>query len=132
MKTLQQRLTDFNKPLLPQMVKLKYESMATSSFRFFRGTCHLFYEDLSVASPLPTSPITWTCGDLHIENYGSYKADNRLVYFDMNDFEEGLLAPATWEISRMLTSIFVAFDSLKISEKEAERMVQLFLKTYSA
>lgn len=115
------------------MVRLKYEAMAENAFRFYRGTCHIFYEDLSGAKKqFPKSPLTWISGDLHIENYGSYKGDNRLVYFDMNDFDEGLLAPANWELSRMLTSIFIAFDSLKIGDDEAMRMAQLFLKTYSA
>src|ERR1700761_4170880 len=131
MATLHQRITDFNKPLLPQMVQLKYANMATSTFVFFRGTCHLFYEDLVAAKPLPPSPVTWTCGDLHIENFGSYKADNRLVYFDMNDFDEGILAPAAWELSRMITSIFVAFDSLDIPEASAMNAVEHFLERYS-
>lgn len=133
MHKISQRIIDFNKHLLPHMVRLKYEAMAENAFRFYRGTCHIFYEDLSQAvKPFPKSPLVWICGDLHIENYGSYKGDNRLVYFDLNDFDEGLLAPVSWELSRMLTSIFVAFDSLKISDDEAMRMVQLFLKSYSS
>ncbi|WP_448701486.1 DUF2252 domain-containing protein [Mucilaginibacter sp. AW1-3] len=133
MHKISQRLIDFNAPLLPDMVRLKYEAMAENAFRFYRGTCHIFYEDLGkVHQSLPKSPLTWICGDLHIENYGSYKGDNRLVYFDLNDFDEGLLAPASWEITRMLTSIFIAFDSLEIGDEEAMRMVQLFVKTYSA
>ncbi len=44
-----------------------------------------FYEDLQDV-PLPQSPNTWICGDLHLENFGSYKANNKLVYFDLNDF----------------------------------------------
>jgi len=115
------------------MVRLKYEAMIENAFRFYRGTCHIFYEDLSlIEKKFPKSPLAWICGDLHIENYGSYKGDNRLVYFDVNDFDEGLLAPANWELSRMLTSIFIAFDSLKIGDDEAMRMAQLFLKSYSA
>jgi len=132
MHQVSERIKEFNADFLQHMVKLKYEAMSENAFRFYRGTCHLYYQDLSQANAMPPSPLTWTCGDLHIENYGSYKGDNRLVYFDMNDFDEGLLAPATWEISRMLTCIFVAFESLKISENEAERMVQLFLKNYSS
>lgn len=131
MSNLFQRITAFNQPLLPQMVQLKYAAMAGSAFVFFRGTCHLFYEDLSRAKPLPESPVTWTCGDLHIENFGSYKADNRLVYFDMNDFDESLLAPAAWEICRMVTSIFVAFDSLDIPAKDALNAAKHFLDRYS-
>jgi len=132
MPNLYVRITAFNAPLLPQMVQLKYKLMSGSAFIFFRGTCHLFYEDLATARSLPPSPVTWTCGDLHVENYGSYKADNRLVYFDMNDFDEGVLAPAASEITRMLTSIFVGFDSLGIPEASATKTVQHFLDRYSS
>jgi uncharacterized protein (DUF2252 family) len=129
---LLERLITFNTGLLPDMLELKYEAMAENVFRFFRGACHLFYEDLAKAAPLPLSPLAWICGDLHIENFGSYKGDNKLVYFDLNDFDEGLLAPASYELARMVTSIFIAFDSLKIAPEKSRKMAQLFLKTYSA
>jgi uncharacterized protein (DUF2252 family) len=131
MSTLSKRLIDFNTGLLPDMLQLKYEAMAESAFRFYRGTCHLFYEDLAKAE-LPLSPLTWICGDLHIENYGSFKGDNKLVYFDLNDFDEAILAPASFELLRMLTSIFIAFDSLGFEKEKAANMARLFLKTYSA
>jgi uncharacterized protein (DUF2252 family) len=130
MLQLFKRLIEFNTGLLPEMVQLKYEAMAESAFRFYRGTCHLFYEDLAKAE-LPLSPLTWICGDLHIENYGSYKGDNKLVYFDLNDFDEALLAPASYELLRMLTSIFIAFDSLGFEKAKALNMARLFLKTYA-
>ncbi|WP_428331734.1 DUF2252 domain-containing protein [Mucilaginibacter sp.] len=132
MSTLFNRLTNFNYGLLPEMLQIKYEAMAENAFRFFRGTCHLFYEDLSFARPLPLSPLVWICGDLHIENFGSYKGDNKLVYFDLNDFDEAVLAPASYEVARMVTSIFIAFDNLEIEDAKALNMAKLFLKTYSA
>src|ERR1700754_3968411 len=132
MKQLYERLKGFNAGLLPEKVQLKYEAMAENVFRFFRGTCHLFYEDLAAAEPLPLSPLAWICGDLHLENFGSYKADNKLVYFDLNDFDEAVLAPCAWEIVRMVTSIFIAFENLEIEEERAVKMAQLFIKSYSA
>src|ERR1700749_2288096 len=132
MNKLYNRLIGFNKGLLPEMVRLKYGAMAENAFRFLRGTCHLFYEDLAAAEPLPLSPLAWICGDLHIENFGSYKGDNKLVYFDLNDFDEALLAPASYETVRMVTSIFIAFDNLGFAEEKALKMTQLYLKTYSA
>ena len=91
MSNLYDRLTAYNRGLLREMLPMKYEAMAENAFRFYRGTCHLFYEDLVVADPLPFSPQVWICGDLHLENFGSYKGDNKLLYFDLNDFDEGLL-----------------------------------------
>lgn len=132
MDNIYERITAYNKNFLPDMIKLKYEAMAENIFRFYRGTCHLFYEDLAATNSLPPSPLTWICGDLHLENFGSYKGDNGLVYFDLNDFDEGVLAPASWELVRLLGSIFIAFKSLDISDDKAYKMAQLLLKTYSA
>jgi len=110
---------------------MKYEIMAEDPFRFFRGTCHLFYEDLSGAENFPSSPIAWICGDLHLENFGTYKGDNRLIYFDLNDFDEALLAPAAWEVVRMVTSIFVGCESLGINKKEIRQIADLFIRSYT-
>ncbi len=131
MKDCLKRIEEYNEGRIPEMLKVKYKLMQGDPFRFFRGSANLFYEDLHVNNPLPHSPLSWICGDLHLENYGSFKGDNRLVYFDMNDFDEAMLAPAVLDIARMVCSIFVAFDSLKIEEAKAVKMAQLFLKTYS-
>src|SRR5882757_1241399 len=106
--------------------------MAENPFRFFRGACHLFYEDLQHSDALPLYPLSWISGDLHLENFGTYKGDNRLVYFDVNDFDEGALAPAVWELARMVTSIYTGLDSLGIKKKESTRMAGLFLNRYSS
>jgi uncharacterized protein (DUF2252 family) len=132
MSKLSEALKAFNAPLAPDMVKLKYQFMAENIFRFYRGADHLFYQDLAKEKNFPSSPLTWTCGDLHLENFGSYKADNKLVYFDLNDFDEAVLAPAAWEIARMVTSILIAFESLKIEPEKARKMAQLFLKSYTS
>ncbi|HEY5326251.1 MAG TPA: DUF2252 family protein [Mucilaginibacter sp.] len=132
MPTIYERLTAFNKNRLPDMVKLKYKAMSLNVFGFYRGTCHLFYEDLSAADPLPPSPLTWVCGDLHLENYGSFKGDDHQEYFDLNDFDEALLAPCAWEITRMLTSIVIAFDSMGVKEDDTLKIAQQFLSGYSS
>lgn len=130
MSSIFQRIQHFNKGYLPDKVQLKYQSMSDSPYRFFRGTCHLFYEDLYKTSQLPGSPHVWISGDLHVENLGTFKGDNRLVYFDLNDFDEAILGFVNWELVRMTTSIFVAFEYLKIEDKKAVKWANLFLNTY--
>ena len=105
--------------------------MAESRFRFFRGSGHLFYEDLSKAEHFPVSPPAWICGDMHIENFGSFKGDNRQVYFDLNDFDEAILAPCLWEVVRMLTSILLAFEGLDLPKKEALNVTRQFIDVYA-
>jgi uncharacterized protein (DUF2252 family) len=129
--SIAERIKQFNSSRVPAYTVLKYQMMAENPFRFLRGTCHLFYEDLAGSDALPGYPLSWICGDLHLENFGSYKGDNRLVYFDLNDFDEGALAPVTWELARMVTSIFTGFESVGIKRKEATHVARLFLQTYS-
>jgi len=132
MSKLSERILGFNKGLLPETLLYKYEAMAENAFRFYRGTCSLFYEDLQACPDLLPSPMAWICGDLHLENFGSYLGENKVVYFDLNDFDEAVLAPASYELVRLLASIFIAFESLKIEPEKARNMAQLFLRTYSA
>lgn len=105
--------------------------MQESPFRFFRGSCHLFYEDFACNRPWDDPTKVWICGDLHLENYGSYKAGNGQVYFDVVDFDEAVLAPATWEVARTLSSIFLAASSMGMALKAAEELAMKFFKTYN-
>ncbi len=86
----------------------KYERMTEDLYRFFRATGHLFYSDFAQHFSTVDTSRVWGCGDLHLQNFGTYKAENRLVYFDINDFDDACLLPATWELGRMLTSIHLA------------------------
>lgn len=132
MHTLPKRIKDFNAARLSDLVQLKYDLMAENMYRFYRGTCHLFYEDLAENEKnVPGSPVVWISGDLHLENFGTFKGDNRMVYFDLNDFDEAVLAPATWELVRIVTSIFIAFESLDIEQRKAQNMAELFLRSYA-
>ncbi len=126
-----ERIQHFNQGRIPELLQLKYKNMQADPFAFFRGTCHLFYEDWPKESVLNTAPAVWVCGDLHLENFGSYKGDNRLVYFDINDFDEAVLAPCTWDLARLLTSILVGARSLNVNESEALCLCNCFLLKYT-
>lgn len=130
METIFSRILDFNKDRQPVFMNIKYKALTDSPFRFFRGTCHLFYQDLAKNMPVKDNTGIWICGDLHLENFGSYKGANGLVYFDLNDFDEAILAPATWEILRVLTSIHLAVDVLKAERGVADKLVNCFFQNY--
>jgi len=122
----------FNAGRDPERLALKYANMRASPFAFLRGTCHLFYQRLPAAPVLAEAPAVWCCGDLHLQNFGSYKGDNRLVYFDINDFDESALAPASWDLVRFLASVLVGAASMDLKKKEAGELCDAFLKGYCA
>ncbi len=106
--------------------------MKSDLFRFYRATAHLFYEDLLKIKDLPEAPVCWISGDLHLENFGSFRGANGQVYFDINDFDDAVMAPVTWELVRLITSIFIAFRSLSIDDVKAKHMARLYLEEYTA
>ena len=127
-----ERILIFNQGRDPDRLILKYRAMRTDAFAFLRSTCHLFYQDWPPNSPLNDAPLTWICGDLHLENFGSFKGENRLTYFDINDFDEAALAPATWELARFLTSVLVGAKTLEVNHSEAIALCHCFLDSYTA
>lgn len=135
-RNIRDRIEKFNRsqPRDPELLEAKYAAMRAEKenpFVFFRATCHLFYEDLPIQSWLKKAPLVWICGDIHVENFGNYKADNRRVYFDANDFDEALLAPCTWEVARLLTSIFVASETFSVGQPVTESLCQQLLVSYA-
>lgn len=121
-------IRQFNAGREPERRALKYQRMRADAFAFFRGSCHLFYAQLPPAlalGPLKAAPLAWACGDLHLENFGSYKGDDRQVYFDINDFDEALLAPAHWDVLRFLCSMQLGLPA------QAEGLSVHFLTAYS-
>ena len=127
---LVERIQQFNQGRDPQLLHRKYKAMQRSPFVFLRGTCHLFYQDWPNTSALNQAPLSWICGDLHLENFGTFKGDNRLTYFDLNDFDEAVLAPCTWDVTRFLTSIFVGASALGLGHTDAIALAQSFLTQY--
>ena len=118
----------------PERLAIKFKAMRQDAFVFLRGACHLFYErlpEVSGAGVLKRAPLTWVCGDLHLQNFGSYKGDNRLVYFDINDFDEGALAPCTWDLVHFLTSVLVGGKTLGVKPAHALSLCRTFLDAYA-
>lgn len=116
----------------PERLAMKYERMRRSDFAFFRGTAHLFWEDAAAQrNSIPDAPAVWACGDLHLENFGSYRGANGLAYFDLNDFDEAAVAPATWELARLLASIYVAAPSLALDESGATELAMMLASSYA-
>lgn len=132
MKSAQTIILHYNKNLATDRQAEKYKAIQESLLRFYRGTCHLFYDRLNAIGAPKDKTKAWICGDLHLENFGSFKGDNRLVYFDVNDFDESVLAPLSWEVVRLITAILVSKDFLKYTGKEASSIAKSALQNYAS
>jgi uncharacterized protein (DUF2252 family) len=128
--SLLSRIAQYNAGREPERLALKYAAMARGPLGFLRGTAHLFHEDYRPDVELRRTPGAWITGDLHLENFGSYKGDNRLTYFDINDFDEATLAPCAIDLTRFMTSVLVAAEELRFTGREGRRLAQRFAAAY--
>ncbi|HTM31685.1 MAG TPA: DUF2252 family protein [Vicinamibacterales bacterium] len=130
--TAADRIRAFNRGRDPERLAMKLRAIRADPFKFLRGTCHLFYEHLPRDPLVRRAPDAWLCGDLHLQNMGSYKGDNRLVYYDINDFDEAALGPCTIDLLRFATSILVGADGLSIRRGDALAICGGAIDAYAA
>jgi uncharacterized protein (DUF2252 family) len=98
----------------PELIRNKIERMSKSAFAFFRGSFHLFARDVieKDVTPLPVNIEGATeldlVGDIHSENYGTYKADDGLIHYDINDFDETTQGQLAIDVCRFAINILLA------------------------
>jgi len=126
-----EKIIKYNKNIPANMRGMKWNALSESPFRFYRGTCHLFADDFGELYGYKSKVKTWICGDLHFENFGSYKGENRLVYFDINDFDEAVLCSPEPELARFLTSIVIVAQQMNVGAKEVEHTLADAMHAYA-
>jgi Uncharacterized protein conserved in bacteria (DUF2252) len=98
-------------PIVAADVRRKHKKLRKSPFVFLRGT---FYRWLQrwpdVCAKLVDAPRVNAVGDLHVENFGTWRdAEGRLVW-GVNDFDEACVLPYTHDLVRLATSALLAID----------------------
>lgn len=87
----------------------KHQKMADGAFQFLRGTywrwAETFYD---VCPELKGAPQVLAVGDIHVENFGTWRdADGRLVW-GVNDFDEAAQMPYPIDLVRLAASALLA------------------------
>jgi hypothetical protein len=97
---------------------LKHRLMAKDPFLFLRGT---FYRWMQVwADTLPdesTAPEVLAVGDLHVENFGTWRDIEGRLIWGINDFDESYPLPYTIDLVRLAASANLAVPSKKLTIK---------------
>lgn len=89
-----------------ELTPVRYARMSASPLAFYRGAALLMAADL--ASHAHSGIITQLCGDAHLSNFGLYRTPERVLTFDINDFDETLPGPFEWDVKRLAASFAVA------------------------
>ena len=107
----------------------KFKKLAGSRFSFFRGTALLFYRDM-VGSDAHM-PTVLALGDVHPENFGVMPNKEGVPIFSVNDFDEAVYAPFTWDIKRGAVGFWVgAQEEGDLSRKQRRKIIRHFVNGY--
>jgi hypothetical protein len=98
-------------PLDPDDLNYKHESMADrdTPFPFLRATFYRWLQLFPEVCPkLAEAPVSLAVGDLHIENFGTWRdAEGRLAW-GINDFDEACRLPYAQDLVRLAASGILA------------------------
>jgi uncharacterized protein (DUF2252 family) len=113
---------------VPNLVPVRYGRMMASPFSYYRGAA------LPMAADLATTPVTGlavqACGDAHLSNFGVFGSAERLLVFDVNDFDETTPGPWEWDVKRLAASLEVAARDNGFPGKKRRAIVAAAVATY--
>lgn len=103
-------------------LRRKHDEMAGGAFAFLRATFYRWAQIWPELRPRDAAaPEVWGVGDLHVENFGTWRdAEGRLVW-GVNDFDEAAPLPYTSDLTRLATSALIAIreTTLHLSQETA-------------
>jgi uncharacterized protein (DUF2252 family) len=74
---------------------------------------------------------TWLQGDLHAYNFGSYDNDTGTIIYDLNDFDEVVIADYQWDVWRMATSVeLIADENAVFSAAQRDSLLDSLSESY--
>jgi len=113
---------------IPGLIPVKYQRMVESPFKFFRGAAIIQARDL--ASAHVAGITVQACGDCHLANFGGFASPERVLVFDINDFDETFPGPWEWDVKRLGASLILAARDRSFSKSSADEAVRAAAASY--
>ena len=86
-------------------IRTKHEKMAEGPFPFLRATYWRWAETILELCPeLTNAPQVLAVGDIHLENYGTWRDEEGRLVWGVNDFDEAAEMPYALDLVRLGTS----------------------------
>jgi uncharacterized protein (DUF2252 family) len=113
-------------PLVRADLALKHRRMVETPFFFMRATFYRWAQQWCDECPeLAGAPTVLAVGDLHVENFGTWRDSEGRLIWGVNDFDETVTLPYTQDLVRLATSAMLAIEEsrLTLSERTACRAI---------
>jgi len=111
-------------------LQLKHKNMKAEVFPFLRATFYRWAQVWpQVCSDLTDAPKVLAVGDLHVENFGTWRDIEGRLIWGVNDFDETFPLPYTSDLVRLAVSAQLAAEAAHLS-LEPSGMCDAMLKGY--
>ena len=98
-------------PLIEADLKLKHLRMTESPFQFLRATFYHWSQLWPELCPeLAHAPAVLGVGDLHVENFGTWRDSEGRLIWGVNDFDETFPMPYAADLVRLAASARIAIS----------------------
>src|ERR1700754_1981066 len=102
--------------IVAEDLKLKHDKMANGPFPFLRATYWRWAETILELCPqLEDAPAVLAVGDIHLENFGTWRDDEGRLIWGVNDYDEAAEMPYALDLVRLATSALLARDAHQVS-----------------
>lgn len=110
-----ERFLSKNLPVVAADLDYKHQQMKSGVFPFLRSTFYRWSELFRETCPdLAKTPELLAVGDLHVENFGTWRdVEGRLIW-GVNDFDEAQTMPYAIDLVRLATSALLAAEEAKL------------------
>jgi hypothetical protein len=96
-------------PLIDADLRLKHQRMTQGPFAFLRATFYRWVQLWPQVCPeLAIAPAVLGVGDVHVENFGTWRDGEGRLIWGVNDFDEATLIPYTNDLVRLAVSAKLA------------------------
>jgi hypothetical protein len=108
-------------PTVKADLRYKHDQMAQSPFSFMRATFYRWmqlWEDL--CRDASDGPVVLAVGDLHVENFGTWRDTEGRLIWGINDFDETCALPYTNDLIRLAASAHLAIKGEHLSVRSRD------------
>src|SRR5467141_658444 len=96
-------------PLVKADLELKHHAMSAGIFPFLRATFYRWAARWrALVGDVAAAPSVLAVGDIHVENFGTWRDSEGRLVWGVNDFDEAARMPYVLDIVRLATSAVLA------------------------
>jgi len=110
-------------------LRRKHAGMAEGPFQFLRATYYRWAKEiLNICPELEVAPPVVAVGDIHLENFGSWRDNDGRLIWGVNDFDEAAEMPYALDLVRLGVSAVLGCPHIRSTRAISNNILKGYLR----